>query len=502
MRSVHVGSVLVFASFGALAWNAGCGSNPTNPDGGAGDDGGGGLGGGMFAQVDAASHCVNGTICPATNCNSGSETSITGTVLDPAGNNPIPYVAVYVPQHLTNGGLDPLPLGAHCADCQSLFTNTVLASDITKSDGTFNIHGLNVPVGQSIPLVVQAGKWRRLFNVTVNGCTGNAVGNLKLPGKSADGDLPHIAISTGGADSLECLLSRVGVDDKEYVDGSSMNGHIHIFQGGTTGAGNPGPTIDNNTPISSKALWDTTTDLQKYDIVLLSCEGAETGTTQPAALDTYVKVNGGRVFASHFHYSWFTDTNGPFVSYNLAQWTAGTNDTGNINAVIETQLPAGGMFPKGQALHDWLQLVGALGAGGVKDELPIQASRYNALVTKNNPNATPWIAGDGNVQSPGVPGMTQYFSWDEPIGAGTEKLCGRVVYSDLHVGAASDDYGNLPGATNMTGPAVTTGGVVPTGCHHNAKLSPQEAALEFMLFDLSSCLTPTNTQPPPPMVAQ
>jgi hypothetical protein len=39
------------------------------------------------------------------------------------------------------------------------------------------------------------------------------------------------------------------------------------------------------------------------------------------------------------------------------------------------------------------------------------------------------------------------------------------------------------------------GGTVPSGCAMHA-LTPQELALEFMFFDLSSCLVPIGEEPP------
>jgi hypothetical protein len=74
-----------------------------------------------------------------------------------------------------------------------------------------------------------------------------------------------------------------------------------------------------------------------------------------------------------------------------------------------------------------------------------------------------------------------------PLGVPPAKQCGQVVYSEMHVGAASGDYAG--------GLSQTT----PDGCADN-DLSPQEKALEFTLFDLSSvyCMAPVGPPPPPP----
>jgi hypothetical protein len=142
-------------------------------------------------------------------------------------------------------------------------------------------------------------------------------------------------------------------------------------------------------------------------------------------------------------------------------------------------------------MHDWLQNVGAL----TNDLLPIDVARHNANVTAaNEPPSVPWI-----VESPGT--ATEYFSFDTPVAtqglsaADAGAMCGRVVYSDLHVGGASGDYGETVGSAGT----VPAGSIVPAGCANNP-LSPQEAALEFMIFDLSACLTQVGIPPAPPGV--
>src|SRR6185369_5418378 len=87
---------------------------------------------------------------------------------------------------------------------------------------------------------------------------------LLLPKNGSEGDMPNIAISTGGADTLECLLSRIGVDKAEYSGDPTAAGHIHIFKGTN------GPDTNPGAPNPENKLWDSKDDLMKYDIVMLS----------------------------------------------------------------------------------------------------------------------------------------------------------------------------------------------------------------------------------------
>jgi hypothetical protein len=442
------------------------------------------------ARIATMGPCVN-LECQRHECGAVS-TTISGTVYDPAGKNPIYNVAVYVP----NEPLQPLKTGASCDTCSSLYTGTPVAAAVTDAAGKFSME--KAPDGANIPLVIQVGKWRKQITIpNVTQCQDNVLPDksVLLPKNHMEGDIPNIAISTGGADTLECLLRRVGVDAKEYVPGNSPMGRVHIFAGtgmmgggGFFGGGGPGgthqvPNTNPAAPMSTMALWDKADDIMGYDIVLLSCEGAETMGMNQQVLHDYASA-GGRVFASHFHYSWFNTP--PYSNENLATWTAGANiigpdPQGNINGTIVTTLPGGQPFPKGEALNQWLGTVGALTNG----MLPISQARHNADVSATNIPSQNWILADKNNDAPGA---TEYFSFNTPTDAGMTPdgpgYCGRVVFSDLHVGGASMDDATQP---------------VPVECV-DRDLSPQEKALEFMLFDLSSCLTPNDKVPPPPVV--
>jgi hypothetical protein len=197
------------------------------------------------------------------------------------------------------------------------------------------------------------------------------------------------------------------------------------------------------------------------------------------------------VFASHFHYAWFSGPLDSGQSYsaptdwgtNLATWAAnGGQSNGPIGGIIQTTLNGSTMpFPKGVSLQKWLTNVNALGQNKVPaGELSIYQPRYNATVAAANTPSQAWIASDAS----GMSGATMYLSFDTPVNppivAGSPQYCGRAVFSDLHVA------GNP--ATNDNPPP-------PAGCD-DTDLSPQEKALEFMLFDLSSCVIPDTMAPP------
>jgi len=516
---ISVGSAAMLV---ALAWSVGCsgtsGGNGFPGGGGGGASSGGASGGGngsSSGQLGGGSGGGSGgttVACPAglqcnVSCSGGGTTTISGKVYDPAQKNALYNVAVYVPatplQPLPKG----VPTGADACSCSALFKSGAVVSTTTGVDGAFKL--TNAPVGNNVPLVMQIGKWRRIVHINVTACQDNAQPDksLALPGTIAagdtDDDMPDIAVSTGSADTLECLMIRIGVPASEYVAGAGGSGHVHIFAGGDPNGGggfggggrvgHPESPGMPGAPPSDTSLWDSQAHLMPYDITLLSCEGAETYDAKPDVLEQYLNA-GGRAFASHFHYSWFS---GPIQSAgsntysapadwgsNLATWGQGGGggfSNGPIGGVIDQTLNGGNQpFAKGQALYQWLGLNNALGQNGVPaHELSIYQPRYDAVVGSGNKPSQPWITSDtGN--------HTMYFSFDTPVNAppapdgGAPNYCGRAVFSDLHVAGNPSTNDNPP---------------PPGGCS-TGDLSPQEKALEFMLFDLSSCVVPDSTPPP------
>ena len=460
---------------------------PPSEDGGSTKDGG--------SQRDGSvAPCLPGLTCNVA-CADGGTTTISGTVYDPAGRNPLYGVTVYVPAQALPTLPSGVPTGSEACSCSALYPSSISSVTTTGVDGTFRLQ--NVPVGTGVPLVLQTGKWRRKLTITTTACQDNAQADKSLAflgtlsAGTADDNIPDIAVSTGAADTLECVLSRIGLDASEYVAGSATTGHVHLFSGGGT-SGKENVTIAGS-PMSNLALWDSEADLLRYDYVLLSCEGYETFDASPAVLEQYANA-GGRVLASHFHYAWFTGSMGQgtgAAAYsapadwgsNLATWSTVTENS-PVGAIgtIPTE-----SYPGGLAFGEWLTSVGALGDGGVPaGELPVYEARFNANVTSANVHSQTLLTDDSAAASQSGGFNTMAFTFGTPVNApvgadgGAPNYCGRIAYTDVHV----------TGDTSVTADSTTA--APPSSCAQRA-LSPQEEAIEFMIFDTlvgPSCVTP------------
>lgn len=419
-----------------------------------------------------------GLACAVPQCSAGTTTSISGKVYDPAGKTPLYNVAVYVP----NGAVPAFTEGASCDRCGSSIVGPVTAA-ITDENGAFKLE--NAPAGTDIPLVIQVGKWRRQLKIpSVAACADTALTDpqvTRLPRNKAEGDLPRIAIAAGSADQMECLPRRLGIDDAEFTNAAG-DGRVHLYTGhhrtGRNGGGDVpitrfADTLNGGAELTSAdELWGSSESLMKYDIVILSCEGNAYANDKPMpmrqAMYDYAS-RGGRVFASHLHAVWFAE--GPDPVPTTGTWRERQDPTPNGEPLPAT---INQTFPKGQALANWLVNVGATTTPG---QMMLSFPR-DTLQAVEPTLAREWITLD-SPEYPQSPKSVQYMSFNAPLGVPEDQVCGRAVYTDLHV-ASVDQTGEQP--------------PFPSGCEVR-DLSAQEKAVAFMLFDLSSCVQ-SDDRPP------
>ena len=472
-------------------------TNPTAATGGAASSvGGSGLNTGSTLNLggDITKSMPDGPCkdleCAVPKCEGAAKTTITGKVYDPAGKVPLYNVLVYVP----NAPVPAFTDGATCDRCGASVVNPVTWA-ITDETGTFVLQ--DAPAGTDIPIVLQVGKWRRQLKVpAVTGCADTQFNDptvVRLPKSKAEGDIPKIAISVGGADQMECLPLRMGIDPAELTTADG-DGRIHLFLGhsntGNGGGGKPVTAFDAThnagaALTSSDTLWATKESLMKYDITILSCEGGSFERQKPMAVRQALydyESAGGRVFASHWHNVWFEQ--GPDPLPMTGTWnTRMPNPAGNAqneNGDNTPQLATiNQTFPKGEALAKWLMNVGASTTLGNMD---VVYPRDN-IQAVNPTYAREWITVK-NPNFPDSPTAVQYMSFNAPLGAADDKICGRAVYTDLHV--ASVDNNTTANAMGF-----------PASCEMR-DLSAQEKAVAFMLFDLSSCVQNEDEVPKPP----
>jgi hypothetical protein len=428
------------------------------------------IGDGCGADLDCT--CPNGEACGAVGpnvcgrtcpecpvCDGAAATSVSGYAVTGAATSPdpVPGALVYVPRLAPGGTLPPLADGARCRKCTPVPGDSVIASAVTGVDGRFTLS--NVPAGPAVPIVVQIGGWRRMTTIAVPACSHSELhaGAVRLPRNRSEGDIPLTAIVTGTHDPLECLLRKMGIADGEFTNPSDA-GRIHLYRG--TGAARDAATPD------AKAFEegpDGGNAWSRYTQVFLPCRGAEV-VGGPSALANFTDyaLSGGRLVLTHFSHTWLS-SNGDWKG--IGTWTPGAPAPADPVAVdVVTTMPTNADFLA------WLANAGALSRTSPPQmSIRLAFGDLGAL----GPHATLRLSSFS-------PPTTQLATIGAPRTLAPDDACGRIAFADFH-----------------SATAVLPGTLFPAECSADLALSPQEKALEYMLFDLASCKGPTTTPPTP-----
>ncbi len=398
--------------------------------------GGAGGNGGSLGEAGAAPGGA-----PPQACNDGKGAVISGRILAPNGMLPLGGVTVYVP----SATVDPLPNGASCFRCESAFNGVPIAKAVTAADGRFEI--IDAPVGERVPLVVQTGKWRRSLELQVADCQESVVDEAasRLPRRQSEGNLPAIALVSGGEDTLECLLRKLGVDDREFTFMADA-GRVRLYQG--KGGISQISGVEMSQLPAPAALWPS---LHNFDLVLLGSELDQNVAQKPApvveALHNYAAA-GGRVLLQHFQ-NYFLSAGSEAVS-SVATFQPGPDLPDPFTATVDES------SARGKALADSLLAAAPETARG-----SVRLSAGKNTVKAVQPPALPLIAGT-------MPTTVQAFSLELPLGEDASS-CGRITETEI-LTASGDTIADFP-----------------TGCTSQT-LSAQEQALAYLIFDLGACL--------------
>ena len=410
---------------GRVCQNGTCvgGSNDGGNTGQDGGNGGGWEGGGNFPAGSFGATC-------------NAPTSLSGVALAPNGTDPISQAEIAVFDHQPV----PLPTGVYCTTCNSTVTDTPLAVITSGTNGAFSLSLDDVPRSATLYVTFRKAMFRRiLVNQAITACADNPLtaAQSSLPGTSAQGDLPRIAVSSGASDHLEKVLNAMGVTQFDCVKGSTSS-HDTCTSPTTLG----------------QLLTDPTT-MNEYAMIFIACQPADAFEPHTPGATTQNLASwagdGGKLVVTDDSYDFVEQTWPDAIRFEGSVPAMGVPQVWNVGEVgIPTSSLTGtvtdgnlaswlGLFPGAINANNQVDLVGFLSDWGVQ-------ATVAASTTSIVHGVAAWDGGSGDVP------LTSEFQVNN---------CGRVIYSSYH--------------TSNSGTAGT--------------LLPQERILEYLMFEVGSCVT-------------
>jgi len=390
---------------------------------------------------------------PAPTC-PGQESTLTGTVLAPNGTDPVPGATVFIPAAVP----ELFPPEVKCEVCGQLGGANNLWVTTTGADGKFTLSSV---CPKTWPVVFQNGRFRRLINVDVPPSTALSLppDQTRLPKRDKEFEnadaIPRIAVATGDFDKMECVLRKMGLPE----------GTFDLYEAALTRKSPPSPLVKG----SFDALVNDLAKMKSYNIIFINCT-ANTFENELAKLlvrknlNDYVQA-GGRLYVTDWSYDWLEQVEGfsPFIDFEPG---ASGSAPEPINSAA---LGADGLqiqaTIKDPQLAAWLANFPGAVTGS---QSPIQHFLIDwVMMYALSKDVKLWV--EGNVKSEdgkiaGLKPLTVTFNF---------KSCGKVLYTSYHTEGRETEL--LPTA-------------FPQYC--NTTFSPQDRILEYLIFDIASCIKP------------
>jgi hypothetical protein len=381
----------------------------------------------------------------------GEETTILGKVLAPNGQDPVPGATVFIPASEP----EMFPPAVQCEVCGHLGGESNLWFDTSKFDGSFT---LTAVCPGTWPLVFQNGRFRRLVRITVPAKSTLQVppDQSRLPRRDKEFEqadaIPKIAVATGDYDKMECALKKLGLQD----------GQFDLYEG----------AFLRKAPKALPAFSTLVKDLNKmktYNVIFINCTN---NTFENLLQDAQVRKNlgdyvtaGGRLYVTDWSYDWIEriESFSGFIDFEPG---ASDNKPEPLNAAA---LGANGLKIQARIMDSQMAQWLGLFPGAISNGLtPIEHFLVDWVVMlKLGQETKEWVQGqvkssDGTIS--GVRPLTVTFNFQN---------CGKILFTSYHTEGRENEL--LPGN-------------FPSYC--GANFSPQDRILEYLIFDIASCIKP------------